>query len=158
MKYIKILICALFVFVHSGEILYSKEKECIFCKIIQGKQKAHIIWESATHVAFLDINPNTRGATIVIPKQHLDSYFVTLPPEEVIKLITAAQDVSKILDKKLKADRTGLIFLGLSVPHMHAKLYPVHNPGKAEKVIISTQRGQRANDKELETLARFLRE
>ncbi|MBI2708058.1 MAG: HIT family protein [Proteobacteria bacterium] len=155
MKHFKTLIAAFFIFISSFQIGYAKE--CIFCKIVQGKEKAHIVWESATHIAFLDIFPNTKGATLVISKKHLDSYFANLPPEELSKLMTAAQDVSKLLDTKLKADRTGLIFLGLTVPHIHAKLYPIHDPGN-EKYVISTQRGKRAPDKELAELARFLRE
>ncbi len=47
---------------------------CIFCKIVNKEIPAHIIFENDDYVAFLDIEPNTIGHTLVIPKKHIASF------------------------------------------------------------------------------------
>lgn len=45
-------------------------KECIFCKIVRGEIPCHKIFEDNGVLAFLDINPVSKGHTLVISKQH----------------------------------------------------------------------------------------
>jgi histidine triad (HIT) family protein len=47
---------------------------CIFCKIVNKEIPAHIIFENDDYLAFLDIEPNTIGHTLVIPKKHIASF------------------------------------------------------------------------------------
>lgn len=75
---------------------------CIFCKIAKGEISAAKIYEDKNHVAILDLNPNTKGMTLVIPKKHFDSYIFEMPEKEYKKLMTAAKKVGLLLDKKLK--------------------------------------------------------
>lgn len=50
-------------------------ENCIFCKIIAGDIPSHKIYEDEHVYAFLDINPSTKGHTLVIPKNHcIDIY------------------------------------------------------------------------------------
>jgi histidine triad (HIT) family protein len=103
------------------------ENGCIFCKIVAGKAPSHTIWEDSEHIAFLSIFPNTEGFSVVIPKAHYSSYLFDLPDEIVTKLILAAGKVAKLLDAKLDdVGRTGMIFEGFGVDHIHAKLFPMH--------------------------------
>src|SRR5471032_149062 len=44
--------------------------DCLFCKIVAGQIPAQIVAESGAALAFADINPATRGHTLVIPKRH----------------------------------------------------------------------------------------
>ncbi len=44
--------------------------DCIFCKIVAGEMPAHRIAEDDRTIAFMDINPWTRGHALVIPKEH----------------------------------------------------------------------------------------
>lgn len=44
--------------------------DCIFCKIIAGQWAADKVYENDEVLAFLDINPVTRGHTLVVPKKH----------------------------------------------------------------------------------------
>lgn len=48
--------------------------DCIFCKIVNKEIPAKIIFENDKYLAFLDITPNTIGHTLVIPKEHIDSF------------------------------------------------------------------------------------
>lgn len=100
---------------------------CIFCKIVKKEIPCHKIWEDKNHLAFLSIFPNTEGFSVVITKKHYPSYAFNLPDNVLKKLIIASKKVAKLLDTKLKdVGRTGMIFEGFGVNHVHSKLFPMH--------------------------------
>lgn len=101
--------------------------DCIFCYIVAGKAPCHKIWEDQDHLAFLSIFPNTDGVTVVIPKQHYSSYVFQAPEEVMTNLNLAARQVAHAIDSAFSdVGRTGLIYEGFGVDHLHAKLYPMH--------------------------------
>lgn len=100
-------------------------ENCIFCKIAKGEIPCAKLWEDANHIAFLDINPNTIGMTLVIPKKHFGSYTFDMPDKDHHALIDAAKSVSKILEKGLGVQRVAMVIEGLGVDHAHIKLYPL---------------------------------
>lgn len=107
--------------------------DCIFCKIAAGEADAEIIWKDEEHVAFLDIYPVVPGATVVIPKEHHNSYIKKVDREAMCSLMDACREVMDLLDKKLEGNvQTKLTFEGLEVPHLHAKLWPMYR-GMVEK-------------------------
>lgn len=107
--------------------------DCIFCKIVKGEAPCHKIWEDEKHMAFLSIFPNTEGFSVVITKEHHSSYAFDAPDDVLNGLILAAKKVGKLIDAKLEdVARTGLIFEGYGVDHLHAKLFPMHGT-KSEK-------------------------
>jgi histidine triad (HIT) family protein len=146
---------------------------CIFCDIAARKSPAHIIWEDDLFMAFLSIFPNTPGFTVVIPKAHHGSYFADVKTEVVDGLIRAVRTVAQLLDRKLPdVGRTGVMFEGFGVDHLHAKLFPMHRTKMGEwrqlksnvdkffehyEGYISSHDYQRADDKILEALARTIR-
>ncbi len=102
-------------------------KDCIFCKIAKGEAPCHKIWENDKYLAFLSINPNTEGFSVVITKEHHPSYAFSLPDDVLTGLVLASKEVAKLLDEKLEdVGRTGMIFEGFGVDHIHAKLFPMH--------------------------------
>ncbi len=106
------------------------EKECIFCKIVAGESTAHVVWEDVKHLAFLTIYPNTEGVTVVIPKAHTPSYIFENDNETISRLILAAKTVALKIDTAFEdVGRTGVIFEGFGIDHLHAKLYPMHGTG-----------------------------
>ena len=44
--------------------------DCIFCKIVAGELPSEIVQEDEHTIAFMDINPWTRGHALVIPRRH----------------------------------------------------------------------------------------
>ncbi|MFH1173942.1 MAG: HIT family protein [archaeon] len=148
--------------------------DCIFCKIVKGEAPCHKVWEDEEHLAFLTIFPNTQGFTVVIPKKHHPSYAFDVPEDIFIKLVLAAKKVGKLLDQKLDdVGRTGMIFEGFGVDHLHAKLFPMHGTKMKEwKAIhsqnkkyfekyegyISSHDCERADDKKLTALAKKINE
>ena len=150
-------------------------ENCIFCKIAKGEAPCHKIWEDDKHMAFLSIFPNTRGFSVVITKQHYPSYAFDIPDDVLKGLIVAAKKVGKLIDSKMDdVGRTGLIFEGFGVDHVHAKLFPMHgtkikewrplSSGGERKYFefyegyISSHDYKRADDKELAELAKKIRE
>ena len=62
---------------------------------------------------------------MVITKEHYPSYAFDLPENVLIELVKAAKQTAKLLDAKLEnVGRTGMIFEGFGVEHIHAKLFP----------------------------------
>ncbi len=102
-------------------------KNCIFCKIIKGEAPSYKIWEGREHLAFLTPYPNTEGFSVVVTKRHYPSYAFKLPDNILKKLVIATKKVAKKLDTGLgDVGRTGMIFEGFGVDHVHAKLFPMH--------------------------------
>ena len=102
--------------------------DCIFCKIVAGDAPSHKIWENDEFLAFLSIFPNTEGVSVVIPKKHYSSYVVDMPDDVTSDLLNAGKVVAKKLDSALEdVGRTGFIFEGFGVDHLHLKLFPMHN-------------------------------
>ncbi len=102
-------------------------QDCIFCKIVNGESPCHKIWEDKKHLAFLSIFPNTEGFSVVIPKKHYSSYAFNLPDKILSELVIASKNVAKLIDKSFTdVGRTGMIFEGFGVDHVHAKLFPMH--------------------------------
>jgi len=101
--------------------------ECIFCKIVRGEVPCYKIWEDEKYLAFLSIFPNTEGFSVVITKKHYPSYAFNLPDKVLTDLVIASKKVAKLLDSKLDdVGRTGMIFEGFGVDHVHSKLFPMH--------------------------------
>lgn len=104
---------------------------CIFCAIVEGRKPCHKIWEDEQHLAFLSIYPNTQGFSVVIPKRHLSSYVFDHDDQSISALILASKKVARILDGYFPdVGRTGIIFEGYGVDHLHSKLFPMHGTGK----------------------------
>lgn len=146
---------------------------CIFCAIVKGEAPCHKIWEDEKHLAFLSIFPNTEGFSVVVTKEHYPSYAFNLPDDVLSELVIAAKKVGKLIDSKYTdVGRTGLIFEGFGVDHMHAKLFPMHgtkaenwelHASKVDKYFekyegyISSHNGKRADDKALAQVAEKIR-
>jgi len=109
-------------------------EDCIFCKIVSGESPYHKIWEDENHLAFLSIFPNTQGFSVIIPKKHYPSYAFGVSDETLKDLVVAAKKVAKLIDFRLDdVGRTGLIFEGFGVDHLHAKLFPMHGTKNTEE-------------------------
>ncbi|MFH1399106.1 MAG: HIT family protein [Candidatus Woesearchaeota archaeon] len=101
--------------------------DCVFCKIVAGDLPCHKIWEDDKHIAFLSIFPNTEGFSVVATKKHYPSYAFDQDDKVISDLVIASKKVAKLLDSKLSdVGRTGLIFEGMGVNHLHTKLFPLH--------------------------------
>jgi len=146
-------------------------KDCIFCKIINNEIPSIKIWEDDNYLAILDVNPNTLGMSLVIPKKHFDSDVFNLSNARIASFLVATKKVAKKIEKSLDVYRVALVLEGMGVNHLHAKLYPLHGLEEGfqeiwadEKIyfnkyegFISTQLGPKKSTKELEEIAKRIR-
>ena len=96
----------------------------IFSKIISGEIPSYKVAENEKFLAFLDINPNTRGHTLCIPKSEVDD-FIDLDPELFKELIGFSRDVALAIKKTIPCKKVALSIIGLEVPHVHVHLIPI---------------------------------
>lgn len=98
----------------------------IFTKIISGEIPSYKVAENEICFAFLDINPLTKGHTLVVPKKEID-YIFDLEDELYIELHSFAKKVALAIEKVISCKRVGVVVLGLEVPHAHIHLVPLVN-------------------------------
>lgn len=94
----------------------------IFTKIIQGEIPCYKIYEDDKTIAFLDIHPETKGHTLVIPKKETDKIY-ELPDEDYKALMQTVKKLSKHLESRL-GSRILWKVIGTDVPHAHVHLLP----------------------------------
>jgi histidine triad (HIT) family protein len=46
---------------------------CIFCRIVENREKASFVAQGSDAVAFLDLHPINEGHTLVVPRKHFAS-------------------------------------------------------------------------------------
>ncbi len=101
---------------------------CLFCQIIKKEIPAHIIYEDDNYLSFLDINPNAKGHSLVIPKKHtLD--FNSLTDEEAGSLASQVHYIASRLSKALNTKDYNLGLnngsqAGQIVNHVHWHIIP----------------------------------
>lgn len=95
----------------------------IFTKIINGEIPSYKIYEDDQTYAFLDINPETKGHVLVIPKNETNKIY-DLPHDDYIALMETVKKLSKHMEKVLGA-RILWKVVGTDVPHAHVHLMPL---------------------------------
>jgi len=98
----------------------------IFTKIILGEIPSYKVAEDKNFLAFLDINPNTKGHTLVIPKKEVNKLF-DLDKEVYLELMDFSYRVAKAIEKTVPCKRVGMSVIGLEVPHVHVHLIPINS-------------------------------
>ena len=96
----------------------------IFTRIINGEIPCYKVAEDERYFAFLDINPMTKGHTLVIPKCEED-YIFNLDDETYAGLMLFAKKVAVAIDAAVPCKRVGVAVMGMEVPHTHVHLIPI---------------------------------
>ena len=100
----------------------------IFSRIIKGEIPCYKIAENDKFFAFLDINPVSKGHTLVVPKKEVD-YIFSLGDEELGEMMVFAKKVAAAIEKAMPCKRIGVAVIGLEVPHAHIHLIPIVEEG-----------------------------
>ena len=96
----------------------------IFSKIVSGNIPCYKVAETEEFLAFLDINPNTKGHTLCIPKKEVDKIF-DLDQLTYQRLMMFSRSVALAIEKAIPCKRIGMTVIGLEVPHVHVHLIPL---------------------------------
>jgi histidine triad (HIT) family protein len=84
------------------------DPDCLFCKIAAGELPATLVHEDDRTVAFMDINPGTRGHLLVVPREHSRDLF-DIGAEDLSACIAAARTMAELVRDKLGADGVNLL-------------------------------------------------
>jgi histidine triad (HIT) family protein len=97
----------------------------LFTKIINGEIPSYKVAETEDFFAFLDINPNSKGHTLCVPKKEVDQLF-DLDEATYLGLMQFSRRVALAIEKVIPCERVGMSVIGLEVPHVHVHLIPLH--------------------------------
>ena len=98
----------------------------IFSRIIAGEIPSYKIAEDENYYAFLDINPLTKGHTLVIPKKEVD-YIFDLDDDTLAGMILFAKRVAARIKREITCSRVAMVVLGMEIPHAHIHLIPIQS-------------------------------
>ena len=102
----------------------------IFTKIINGDIPSYKIAEDNDNFAFLDINPNSKGHALCVPKKEVDK-IMDLDEESYMKLMAFSRKVAIAIEQAVPCKRVGMSVIGLEVPHVHVHLIPLQSMANA---------------------------
>lgn len=99
----------------------------IFTRIINGEIPSYKVAENDRFYAFLDINPLTKGHTLVIPKlpEPEADYIFDLDDDTLREMTVFAKQVAVAISKAVSCKRVGVAVLGMEVNHVHIHLIPL---------------------------------
>ena len=104
---------------------------CIFCKIVQKKASASIVYEDKKVIAFMSIQPINVGHTLVIPKNHYENIY-EIPKEEIAELYERVKKITKAVKTSVNAEGIRIIqnngkAAGQVIFHMHIHIIPMYH-------------------------------
>ena len=100
------------------------DPNCIFCKIVAGEIPSHKIYEDKDSFVFLDIHPESKGHTLVVPKKH-EQWWLDQTDTETTNTFQLSKKIGQSLKEVLDADFIRLNIVGTDVPHVHIHLIPL---------------------------------
>ena len=131
------------------------DPECIFCKIVAGELPATIVDEDEQTIAFMDINPATRGHALVVPREH-SADLLEIELSQLAAVNAAAQRLAARVKQGLGAAGVNLInscgaAAWQTVFHFHLHVIPRYEddplrlpwqprPGDAEEIAAAADR------------------
>lgn len=106
----------------------SSSDHCIFCAIVAGRAPCVRVYEDEHSLAFMDINPATRGHVLVIPKAHAQD-LLGVSEEDLLHVMSTVRRLALVVDAALRPDGINLIQANRraafqSVFHFHVHIIP----------------------------------
>ena len=111
--------------------------DCLFCKIANGEIPSFKIYEDDIVLAFLDINPDSDGHTLIIPKNHFEN-LDDIDLETLNHIYKVAKNIKKLLEHKLGCEGMSLMqnngFVQ-EIKHYHLHLKPYYKDRKNTELV-----------------------
>lgn len=105
---------------------------CIFCKIMNGEIPSYTVFEDENVKAFLDVNPDSNGHLLIVPKEHYVD-LTEIPNPTLLHIMETARILKKKLEDTLDIDGLTLIQNNgdvQDVKHFHLHLKPYYREGQ----------------------------
>jgi histidine triad (HIT) family protein len=135
----------------------NRDADCIFCKILDGELPAVVPDEDEHTIAFMDINPWTRGHAVVIPRNHSKD-LLEITEQDLERTIVAAKRLAGRMRERLGCDGINLLnscgaAAWQTIWHFHIHVIPRYD----DDPLQLPTRPQPADTDDLETVAAELR-
>ena len=101
----------------------------IFCKIIAKEIPSYTLYEDEIVKVILDVNPNTPGHSLIIPKKHIKDLY-DMDQETYMHIFNISKNTANLLTEKLNCDGITLIQnngIAQEVKHFHLHIIPKYN-------------------------------
>ena len=110
------------------------KNNCVFCAIAAGEIPSFKVYEDDVVLAYLDINPFTKGHILVIPKEHTEGLLDT-PDATLAAVIARVKKVAAHVKEALPCDGFNILqnngaAAGQTVPHIHFHIVPRYGTGE----------------------------
>ena len=118
------------------------KNDCLFCAIAAGEIPSFKVYEDDLVLAYLDINPFSRGHTLVIPKKHASGLF-DADDATLAAVIARVKKVAAHITAKLGCDGFNVLqnngeAAGQTVKHIHFHIIPRWN---GDPLVFENQKG-----------------
>jgi len=130
-------------------------QQCIFCGIAEGKIETFKIFENADILAFLDINPASKGHILLIPKKHFQFLF-QVPDNIVSNIFLTAKRIMPIIINVTKAEGIS-IYIAQGIDQHLSHLVVNLIPRFKNDLLRFTWERKKANQEELKEIAHEIR-
>ncbi|MFB6199794.1 MAG: HIT family protein [Candidatus Nanohaloarchaea archaeon] len=123
-------------------------EDCVFCSIIEGEIPSHKIYEDENVVAFLDANPVSKGHTLVVPKEHVETIHEAEGMNYVFdSLVNVSNAVEEAFDPEgVNIAQNNGEAAGQEVFHLHFHVTPIYDGNELE---VEYNRGELENGEEV---------
>ena len=123
-----------------------RDPDCLFCKIVAGEIPSTRVREDERTIAFMDINPATRGHLLVVPRDHAADMF-EVGAEDLAAYATAAQELAVRVKERLGAGGVNVLnscgrAAWQTVFHFHLHVIPRY-PGDPLRLPWTPEPGDR---------------
>jgi len=123
------------------------ERDCPICKIIAGELPDLIIDEDERTVAFMDLEPATRGHALVVPRRHAQD-LLEIADEDLAATVAAARRLAATAIRRLGADGVNMIngcgrAAWQTVSHFHIHVIPRY---EGDPLRLAWRSSQRADE------------
>jgi histidine triad (HIT) family protein len=82
--------------------------DCLFCRIVAGDVPSQRVYEDERTVAFMDINPTSRGHVLVVPRAHAAD-LLDIDDDDLAACLRAARQIAGWQRSRLEADGVNLL-------------------------------------------------
>jgi histidine triad (HIT) family protein len=112
------------------------QEDCLFCGIVAGEVPAEIVDSDENTVAFMDINPATRGHALVVPREHSRD-LMDVSDSDLQRTMLAARRLARRMDETLRPDGFNLLnscraAAWQTVFHFHVHVVPRYDDDPLE--------------------------
>lgn len=136
-------------------IIPDMKNNCVFCAIAAGEIPCFKVYEDEVVLAYMDINPFTKGHVLVIPKVHTEGLLDT-PDETLASVVSRVKKIAAHMKSALPCDGFNILqnngeAAGQTVRHVHFHIVPRYG---SEPILFESHKGDM---EELKSLAARIR-